>query len=308
MIGEGALDDDRVEALAERLGVTGRHLRRLFVQHLGASPLDVALTRRLHFAKKLLDETALPLHQVADASGFGSVRRFNSHIRKTYQRTPTELRNRAARRDDSDTERYCFRLAYRPPYDWAGLLDFLRARAVPGVETVDDARYRRNISIDGRFGTIEVSHDDAARGLRLVVEFPDPHALLSIVERVRGMFDLSADPALVADQLNSDSRLRRPLTRHPGIRTPGAWDGFELAVRAILGQQVSVRAATTIAGRLAAMSETRGLFPTPVRLANAPIEEVGVMPARAGTIRALARAVASGVISLDRAAAKCSRH
>jgi AraC family transcriptional regulator, regulatory protein of adaptative response / DNA-3-methyladenine glycosylase II len=302
LIDEGALDDAGVEALAERLGVTGRHLRRLFVQHLGASPLDVALTRRSHFAKKLLDETDLPLHQVAVASGFGSVRRFNSQIRKTYQRTPTELRNRAPHRNDGDTGRYCFRLVYRPPYDWAGLLDFLRARAVPGVESVDQARYQRNISIEGEVGTIEVSHDTAAPALRLVVAFPGPHRLLSIVERVRAMFDLNADPTLIADQLNRDPRLGPLLTRYPGIRTPGAWDGFELAVRAILGQQVSVRAGTTIAGRVATMSHTRGLFPTPERLANAPMEKAGVMPARADTIRALARAVASGVISLDRSA------
>jgi AraC family transcriptional regulator, regulatory protein of adaptative response / DNA-3-methyladenine glycosylase II len=199
-------------------------------------------------------------------------------------------------------ERSCFRLAYRPPYDWAGVLGFLRARAIPGIEIADAACYRRNISVNGRSGTIEVSHDDAACALRLVVEFPDPLALPSIVERVHAIFDLGADPALIAAHLRVDPRLRRALSRHPGIRTPGAWDGFELAVRAILGQQVSVRAATTIAGRLAAISKTKGLFPTPVFLATAAIEEVGVMPARARSIRALARATASGVISFDRAA------
>src|SRR5919106_3922323 len=157
LIGAGALDDSSVERLAERLGVTARHLRRLFLEHLGATPLDVALTRRAHFAKKLLDETSLPVHDVAIAAGFGSVRRFNDHVRRTYQRTPTELRRAARPRTVGDAAgSYRFRLAYRPPYDWNAVLAFLAARATPGVEAVDQLRYRRTISIDGVAGAIEV--------------------------------------------------------------------------------------------------------------------------------------------------------
>ncbi len=305
LIGEGALDDDGVERLADRLGVTGRHLRRLFLQHLGATPLDVALTRRAHFAKKLLDETTLAINQVAFASGFGSQRRFNGQIRRTYARTPTELRRLAQRHVAADPECYRFRLAYRPPFDWDSMLAFFKARATPGVESVQESGYRRTITIDGNHGTIDVSHLESDFSLGVDVRFPDPRALLRVVERVRRMFDLGADPAVIGEHLRADPLLRRPLARHPGIRTPGAWDGFELSVRAILGQQVSVRAATTMAGRLASMFGSpvadggglERLFPTPAELANAAIERAGVMPARATTIRTLARRVDNGTIA-----------
>jgi AraC family transcriptional regulator of adaptative response / DNA-3-methyladenine glycosylase II len=306
LISEGALDDESVERLADRLGVTGRHLRRLFLQHLGATPLEVALTRRAHFAKKLLDETALAMNQVAFASGFGSLRRFNSQIRRTYKRTPTELRRLARQQAVAEPECYRFRLAYRPPYDWHAMLAFLGARATPGVESVEDGHYRRTIWIDGKSGVIDVSRLESRSAIILDVRFPDLRALLFIVERVRRMFDLGADPAVIGEHLGADPLLGPPLSRHPGIRTPGAWDGFELAVRAILGQQISVRAATTIAGRIASMFGSplaaRGLerlFPTAAQLADAAIERAGVMPARAATIRALARHVADGTMAFD---------
>jgi AraC family transcriptional regulator of adaptative response / DNA-3-methyladenine glycosylase II len=314
LISEGALDDDGVERLADRLGVTGRHLRRLFVQHLGATPGEVALTRRVHFAKKLLDETTLAFNLVASASGFRSRRRFNGQIRHTYARTPTELRRLARQHVVADPECYRFRLAYRPPYDWDAVLAFLNARSTSGVEAVVDSRYRRTITVAEKNGVIEVSRLEPGSALRLDVRFPDPRALLFIVEQVRRMFDLGADPTVIAEHLCGDPLLRGPLAKHPGIRTPGAWDGFELAVRAILGQQISVRAATTLAGRLASMFgspiEDGGglgrLFPTPEQLANASIEAAGVLPARAETVRALARHVSRGAIgfgsSMDGAA------
>jgi AraC family transcriptional regulator of adaptative response / DNA-3-methyladenine glycosylase II len=316
LIGEGALRgaaDDRVEsgqgveALAARLGVTARHLRRLFLKHLGATPLDVALTRRVHFAKRLLDETALSIEQVAFASGYGSVRRFNGQIRRTFSRTPTEIRRRLRRREDAVPDSYRFTLAYRPPYDWQTMLAFFAARAVAGVETVDGGRYHRTIEVGGRRGTVDVSPFDSRPALCLDVRFPDPSALLYIVERVRRMFDLSADPSVIEEQLRGDRLLRRYLRDYPGIRMPGAWDGFELAVRAILGQQVSVRAATTIAGRLAlrfgdTVETNRGperLFPTPAQLAGARLEDAGVMPARADSIRRMAREISAGAITLS---------
>ncbi|MGH9332895.1 MAG: bifunctional transcriptional activator/DNA repair enzyme AdaA, partial [Vicinamibacteria bacterium] len=223
LIGEGALDEDGVDRLAERLGVTARHMRRLFLQHLGATPLDVALTRRVHFAKKLLDETSLAVHDVALASGFGSVRRFNSQIRRIYSRTPTELRRLARKRVPSDPECYRFRLAYRPPYDWEAVLAFLGARALPGVESVDGSGYGRTISIEGKSGVIAVSRHPSAPALYLDVRFPDPRALLLIAERVRRVFDLGADPIVISEHLRADPLLGPLLARHPGIRVPGAW-------------------------------------------------------------------------------------
>ena len=304
LIGEGALDGAGVDRLADRLGVTARHLRRLFLQYLGAKPLQVALTRRAHFAKKLLDETALPFNQVATAAGFGSLRRFNSHIRRTYSRTPTALRRLARQAGRCDTESYRFCLAYRPPYDWDAMLAFLAARATPGVESVGDRSYSRTITVDGKHGSISVVPSASGAALELDVRFPEPRSLLFIVERVRRMFDLGADPAAIADHLGADPLLREPLRRHPGLRTPGAWHGFELSVRAILGQQISVRGATTIAGRVAGMfgapvetgTGLTTLFPTPAQLADAPLEKAGVVPARANAIRTLAQRVSDGTI------------
>lgn len=300
---------DDIDALADRLGITARHLRRLFLQHLGATPLEVALTRRVHFAKKLLDETTVPMHQVAAAAGFGSIRRFNSVIRRTYARTPTAIRRLAGGRGAADARRYEFRLAYRPPYDWAAMLAFLAARATPGVEWVGAGRYRRTIEVSGVGGAIEVSQNADASALRVAVTFPDPRGLLSIVERVRRQFDLFADPSVISAQLGRDPLLRGATRRHDGLRMPGAWDPFELAVRAILGQQISVAAATTIAGRIAstygacaAMAPTEGLtrmFPTPSALRDARLEACGVMPSRADTIRRLSAAVADRKLSLS---------
>ena len=305
LVSEGALDRSGVERLAERLGVTARHLRRLFLQHLGATPLEVALTRRVHFAKKLLDETNLPLREVAFASGFGSLRRLNGQIRRTYERTPTELRRRVRPHVVADPECYRLRLAFRPPYDWDAALAFLGARATPGVESVEGSRYRRTITVEGKAGSIDVSRPEPGSALGLEVRFPDPRALLFIVERVRRVFDLGADPAVIEEHLRTDPLLREAWARHRGIRVPGAWDGFELAVRAILGQQISVRAATTIAGRVASMfgaplphgSDLGRLFPSPAQLANAPLEEAGVVTVRAEAIRSLARRVANGTIA-----------
>jgi AraC family transcriptional regulator of adaptative response / DNA-3-methyladenine glycosylase II len=307
LIDDGALDGDGVERLAERLGVTARHLRRLFVRHLGASPVDVAVTRRLHFAKKLIDETDLPFAEIAFASGFGSIRRFNGEIRGTYARTPSELRRLARPRGpDAGADGYRFRLAYRPPYDWQAMLAFLRARAIPGVESADETAYRRTIVVDDGPGLIEVRPAASGAALDLAVVCPNPRALLHVVARVRRVFDLGADPAAIGAHLAGDPLLGPLMARHPGIRTPGAWDGFELAVRAIIGQQVSVRAASTMTGRVASLfgraatiaGPLERLFPTPDRLADAAVERAGVIPARAEAIRRLARLAASGTLAL----------
>jgi AraC family transcriptional regulator of adaptative response / DNA-3-methyladenine glycosylase II len=308
LIGDGVLDETGVDGLSERVGLTSRHLRRLFAQHLGATPLEVALTRRAHFAKQLLDETSLSCGQIATAAGFGSVRRFNSEVRRTFHRTPTELRHLAPAPAAAEVGRYRFHLSYRPPYDWPAVLAFLSARATPGVECVRGGTYSRTITVDGRDGIISVAPATSRSALILEVQFGDARRLLSIVERVRRVFDLGADPILIGECLGADRWLRRSLARHPGIRTPGAWDGFELAVRAVLGQQVTVRAATTVAGRLAErfgspLGNPEGLppqllrlFPTPSQLADAEIESIGVVRSRAHAIRTLARTVSSGAI------------
>ncbi|MDE2090904.1 MAG: DNA-3-methyladenine glycosylase 2 family protein [Gammaproteobacteria bacterium] len=308
LISEGALDEDSVEDLSMRLGVSPRHLHRLFLQHLGASPITVAQTRRLHFAKQLISDTDLSMMQVAMASGFQSIRRFNATFSSLYGRTPTELR-RVHKTAASTTEagKYVFRLAYRPPYDWKALLAFLAARATPGVEAVVGGAYRRSIVFDGRQGALEVRQLKNAHTLEAHVFYPDPARLLQIVTRVRAMFDVAADPAVIARTFRHDPLLAPHLKRHAGLRVPGAWDGFELAVRAILGQQVTVRCATTLAGRLVrafgeplTCSNTLGLthvFPQPAVLAKAKL--TGLPQARALSIRSLAQATLEGQMTFD---------
>ena len=308
MIADGALDDGDVEGLAEKLGVTSRHLRRLFTRHLGASPLAVAQTRRLHFAKQLIDDTALPMRDIAFAAGFGSVRRFNDTLQQTYGRSPRDLRRLGAPVGDVAG----LRLACREPFDWAALVGFLAARAIPGVECVSPGRYLRSVEVDGKSGILDV---------RLVNGRPilflhgiDTRSLLPVVQRVRALFDLDAGVAEIADVLRRDDVLRGLVDARPGFRLPGAWDGFELAVRAVLGQQISVRAATTLAGRIVAAYgepidiDVAGadavpdrLFPVPARLVRARLERLGLTRSRAQTIRELARAVNDGHIGFDAA-------
>ena len=299
LIAEGALDDHSVDDLAERLGLGSRHLRRMFLQHLGATPVAVAQTRRVHFAKKLIDETELPMTQVAMASGFGSIRRFNATFQKLYGRTPGDLRRSTAReRNGNEAGVYTFRLGYRPPYNWTAIISFLGQRAIPGVETITPDEYRRSISLDGKAGFISVRPVFAKNYMELRIEFPEPEALFRIVEKVRNIFDLRADPTDVDEHLRKDSRFKSIVQAHAGIRVPGCWDGFEIGVRAILGQQVSVKGATTMAGRLVAAFGKEN-FPTAEALADADLTSIGLTKARAKSIRELASAVARGEVSFD---------
>ena len=307
LISESGLEDGGVEALAEHLGVGGRHLRRLFLRHLGATPTAVAQTRRLHFAKKLIDETALPMGEVALAAGFGCVRRFNETIRKVYQRTPTQIRRLVRKTQKQPRNAYLFRLDFRPPYNWKRLLEFLAVRATPGVEIVRDGRYRRSISLSGHHGFLEVSFEEQKNELAARVHFDEPRSLLFIIERARAMFDLNADWSVIARTLRADPTLARPVEAEAGLRVPGCWNGFELAERAILGQQVSVKGATTLAGRLvdafgqrvAPSDGLTHLFPTADVLADADLTRTGLTRARADTVRALARAVCESKIRFE---------
>ena len=307
LIGESGLEDGGVEVLAERLGVGSRHLRRLFLRHLGATPMAVAQTRRLHFAKKLIDETRLPMGQIAIASGFGCVRRFNAGIRKVYHRTPTQIRHLARQKNMQPEDQYLFRLHFRPPYHWEGMLTFLAARATPGVEVVEAGSYRRSISLNGSDGYFEISFNEGRDALMARIEFGDPHSLFFIIERIRKMFDLGADWAGIVQSLRSDPVLASSVEADPGLRVPGSWNGFELAVRAILGQQITVKGATALAGRMVSsfgkpfcgVSGLTHLFPPPEVLADARLGDIGLTGARAETIRSLARAVCGGEINFE---------
>ncbi|MFQ5653444.1 MAG: AlkA N-terminal domain-containing protein [Planctomycetota bacterium] len=310
LIGEGFLDGGSIETLAERVGIGPRQLRRLFREHLGASPVAIAQTRRIHFARKLIDETRLPMIEVAFEAGFASVRRFNAALKAAYARTPTELRRLSSRPNGiGGASALQLRLPYRPPLDWDSLISFLGPRATPGVEEVVGGAYRRTISLGECRGIIEVRPSKDGNCLLLAIRAEVAQELLQVSERARRLFDLRADPHGIAAHLRRDPLLAPVVEASPGMRVPGAWDGFEVAVRAILGQQVSVKAATTLAGRLAeAHGEPLGgraepplsrLFPVPEALADADLSAIGLPGARAKAIRNLATAVRDGAVAFD---------
>ena len=301
LIGEGALDHGSVDDLACRVGVSSRQLRRLFAKHLGASPNATAQTRRVLFAKKLIGETALNLTEIAHASGFGSLRRFNAVMREALGKSPRELRAHPPARSEP-VHRVELKLAYAPPLSWEMFMRYWRVRAIPGVELADGERYRRSIEIGGQQGIVEVRPRRGHDELLAVIDLPEVTHLSTIVARLRRMFDLDADCNEIARHLGADPALQPRVAALPGLRLPGAWDPFELGVRAILGQQVSVAAATTLAGRLveAHGKKLRGsdtppefLFPSPERLAGAELAALGMPRKRAAAISGLAAAAAS---------------
>lgn len=308
-IESGVLQDEGgLEVLAKELGVTSRHLRRIVRRELGVSPIELAQTHRLLLAKRLLTDSQLPIIQVAYASGFASVRRFNALFQSRYGFSPRRLRRPATRPLPDDRLRLT--LAYRPPFAWPELLQFLAGRATSGVEWVDGDSYARTVALGKHRGWLRVA-PVAGRDL-LAVELTTTLApvLPALLGKLRELLDLNARPDVIAAHLRTDARLRPLVKSRPGLRVPGAFDGFELAVRAILGQQVSVRAATTLMGRFAAafgepmetpFIELARLSPTPEVVAGAKLEELtrlGVMARRGETILALARAVAEGRLDL----------
>ncbi len=300
LIADGALDGEGdVDALAARLGVGERQLRRLFHHHLGASPVVVAQTRRVLFAKQLLHETRLPITDVAFAAGFGSVRRFNETFRALFGRPPSALRRAVRGAGSPPGAGVTLRLRYRPPYDWPAILAHLAARAVEGVEEVAGDVYRRTTLGDGGCGTVEVAHDPAAGSLAVTVRVEGVRALPAVLERVRRLFDVDADVGAITANLTSDPLLAPLVAARPGLRVPGAWDGFELAVRAVLGQQITVQAARRLAGRLVALcgeplpgsaGSLTHSFPTPERVAATDLGALGMPEARRATLGRLARA------------------
>jgi AraC family transcriptional regulator of adaptative response / DNA-3-methyladenine glycosylase II len=295
----GALDDGNVEALAERLGMGGRQLRRLFQQHVGASPLAVAQTRRILLAKQLIHDTRLPMAEVAMASGFGSIRRFNETFQDLYGRPPGALR-RATKGNPGPDGEISILLPYRPPYDWDAILGYLRHRAIPGVESVIDGVFSRTIELGGARGSVSVQQAEGS-ALRATIRFPRTAMLLTIVERLRRLFDLAADPESISAHLGKDDALGQMVAARPGLRVPGAWDGFETAIRAILGQQITVVAANGLARKLV---QTYGeplrngeivnglthIFPRPERLAAAELASLGMPRSRGLTLSGLSQA------------------
>ncbi len=308
LIEDRTLDDEGLDAVAARLGISDRHLRRAFGAEFGVSPVEFAQTQRLLLAKRLLTDTSLPVTEVAFASGFGSLRRFNALFKQRYRLQPGQLRRRMAGGGAAPADALQFELSFRPPYDWPVLSAFLAARTVAGVEAVEEGSYRRSarIVLEGRIhtGWIEVSPSPRKPALRVTVAASLAKALPPVLSRVKSLMDLACNPSEVAAALGALA------AKHPGLRVPGAFDGFEVAVRAILGQQVTVAAARTVAGRLAAafgnaletpFPSIHRTFPSAEKIAGLPYGQVarlGMPGARARSVIALARAVADGELDL----------
>ena len=309
MILDGALDNATEEELGRRLGVSPRHLRRLFTTELGVTPDGLARSARAHFARRLLDDTDLSMLEIALATGFGSVRQFNRACQEIFRDAPLRLRARRRKADRLVADGgLALRLAFRGPLDWHGLVSYLAARSIPGVEHVTGRTYRRTIVVAGDPGVLELSPggDDH---LLLVIHLPHWEGLVHLVARARRIANLDLDLDEPAAHLAADPVIGPLFRARPGLRPPGTWDPFEAGVRVILGQQITITAASTIAGRLVERLGTpvAGLrklglthtFPSPTTLAAAGLEGLGLPGARQETIRAFARAVADDAIRLD---------
>ena len=311
---EGRLDEQTgLEAIADQFELSSRQIRRIIRSELGVSPIQLLLTRRLLLAKQLLTETTLPVTDVAFASGFSSVRRFNDAFVNRYRMPPSRLRKKAidGAVTVAESETSTLQLAYRPPYDWKGILRFLAARALTGIEHVTEDAYARTVQLGNAKGWIRVRQ--AKKQHVLLVEFTHTltPVLPALLSRVRALFDLDARPDVIARRLARDARLAQTVRANPGLRVPGAFNGFEMGLRAILGQQVTVKAATTIAGRfveafgesiVTPFAELNRLTPVPTRVAGASVDEIarhGILASRAKSIIALAKAQDSDALCLD---------
>jgi AraC family transcriptional regulator of adaptative response / DNA-3-methyladenine glycosylase II len=312
LISDGALDGRTEDDLAARLGVSGRHLRRLFTLHVGVTPDELARSRRAHFARRLLDDTDMSVTDVAFASGFGSVRQFNRACHDIFRAGPSDLRSRRRSTDRLVADGgLVLRIPFTGALDWTTLVGYLAARAIPGVEQVEGTTYRRTVTIDGDPGVLEL-HPGGDEHLVLRAHLPHWDNLIHVVDRARRIPGLDIDLEEAQRHLVADPVIGPLIAARPGLRVPGTWDPFEISVRAILGQQVSVQGANTMAGRLVARAGTPvpglasfGLshaFPTPDRLAAADLSGLGLTRAREEAIRALATAVVSGTVRLDRSA------
>jgi AraC family transcriptional regulator, regulatory protein of adaptative response / DNA-3-methyladenine glycosylase II len=311
---EGHLDEPAgLEAIADQFELSSRQIRRIVQQELGVSPIQLLLTRRLLLAKQLLTETRWPMADIAFASGFSSVRRFNDAFTRRYRMPPTRLRRQASGGEMAiaETGTSTLLVSYRPPYDWKGILGFLAARALTGIEHVTDRSYARTVQLGKATGWIRVTQSSEQRALLVEFTHSLTPVLPALLGRVRALFDLDARPDVIARRLRRDARLARAVNANPGLRVPGAFNGFEMGLRAILGQQVTVKAATTIAGRFVeAFGESvvtplpglHRLTPVPARIAAASVGDIarhGIVAARARSIIALAKAQGSGAICLE---------
>lgn len=310
LIADGVVDTEGVAGLASRLSVSARHLHRELLAEVGVGPLALARSRRAQTARLLIDQTNLSLATIAFTAGFASVRQFNESMQDAFGCPPSAFRRRT-RPGGTGDGKLTLRLRYRPPFDSEALLAYLGRRALPGVEEVARGRYRRTIALSKSRGIIELEPVSEANSVLVHLHLNDLGDLSLLVQRCRQVFDLDADPLAIGEALSADSLFAPLIAARPGLRVPGAFNGFELAVRAILGQQVSVAGARTLAGRIVStlgepLTSPDGTlthtFPTPEVLAAADLSGLGITQSRIVALRALAQCVARGELVLDQSA------
>lgn len=297
--------DFNEDRFAELFGVTARHLRRLFVEEVGKTPKQLSFENRLNLARKLITETALPITEIAFASGFASIRRFNAAFKDRFKKPPSEIR----RRRSEPTSGLKVSLPYRPPFDFEGLLNSYENHRMGDLEWFENGRMHRVISADGKFGQVTISNDPANASLVVEIDFPDTSVIYSTLSRVRNLFDLDSDPVVIANALEIDPEIKKLLKMYPGIRLPSGWDPFEVAVGTILGQFVSVANARGLIRDLIGLAgqdsplwiEGRRirLFPTPSDVIRADLSELKTTRARRQTLIDFARSVHEKTISLE---------
>ena len=307
LIWQGGLDDKNVEELAARVGIGSRQLRRLFVQHLGASPVKIASTHRLHFARNLIDETDLAITLIALVAGFKSIRQFNHAVKERFGQSPTELRKQRGE-TPSTSGGLTIRLPYRPPFEWESIAKFFQTTATPGVEFVQSGLYRRTVRLDNTEGFIEVRNDAGESRLMVRIELSNYDCLMPIVERIRRILDLEADPVQISTHLSRNPTLAPLVQKRPGLRVPGVWDGFELVVKMLVDSHSTRGQSNFPMGQLVQAfgkplkHQVEGLthlFPTPEALADAGLESLGLSSSLAQLIRRLSRRVAAKELRFD---------
>ncbi len=299
--------------IADQFQLSSRQIRRIIQKELGVSPIQLIQTRRLLLAKQLLTETSLSMTEIAFSSGFSSLRRFNDAFQNHYAMSPSRLRKKTQTEENDSNifDTSVVQISYRPPYDWNGILRFLSMRRIKGVEWITDDFYARTVRIGNHCGWIRLTHAPQKNAVMMEFTHNLTMVLPVLIERMRNLFDLNARPDIVSGHLQKDKILKAAVQNNPGLRVPGAFDGFELAIRAILGQQVSVKAATTFACRLAVafgdlvstpFPELSHLSPTAERIAACEVDDIakhGIVSARARSIIGLAQACASGSLILE---------
>jgi AraC family transcriptional regulator of adaptative response / DNA-3-methyladenine glycosylase II len=309
LIANNGLHHTNEEEFAERLGVSARHLRRLFEQEIGQTPKQISDNNRLNFARKLIVETGMPMMTVARTAGFSSLRRFNDAFKQRFRRAPSQIRKARSKIETQDGIE--LKLSFRPPYDWRSIIRFYQSHPIPGVECVTENSFERRFRIGHAIGFFKVQPlaDEPQLKLRVVTE--DPRVLFEVVNRVRRMFDLDSDPILIANSFAQVPLLAQLCERFPGLRLPGGWDPFETAVCSILGQLVSAGQRANLVGQLVRAygdkivhpisGESAYLFPRPEALIRSQLGKVKTSVARRAAIRDFSRRVLSGAISLSEA-------